>query len=160
MDRFERLTLEEDEADIEVEDEDVAEVEEEINPELCLVGRFLTRRTVRVHMMKLKMSDIWNPVRGVTIKSKDNGRFLFIFYHHRDVQKVLKGGPWFFEKHMLILGSMVGAESPAHVPLYTVPFWVQVHKLPSGLMSEKIGKQIAGAMGEFLEYDANNNSQL
>jgi len=43
------------------------------------------------------------------------------------------------------------------VPKY-VPFWIQVHDLPTGFMSEKAGKDIANFMGEFLEYDAKNNS--
>ncbi|MCH83369.1 hypothetical protein A2U01_0004188 [Trifolium medium] len=44
---------------------------------------------------------------------------------------------------MLILGSIC---VPTHIPLYTVPFWVQEHKLMMYSMSEKNGKQIASSL--------------
>ncbi|MCH84643.1 DUF4283 domain protein [Trifolium medium] len=151
MERIERLTLEEDDEELEVEIGDTSEGIKEINPAWCFAGRFLTNRPIRTDMMKVAMAGVWCPVRGVTVKQSNNGVFVFQFHHHLDVQRVLKGGPWFFNKHMLILGSMAEAEQPEQVALYSVPFWVQVHNLPAGAMSEKNGKQIAESMGEFLE---------
>jgi hypothetical protein len=46
------------------------------------------------------------------------------------------------------------------VPLITIPFWIQVHQLSSGYMFERMGQQIATTLGEFLEYDPYNNSQI
>jgi hypothetical protein len=158
MERIERLTLEEDDEELEVEIGDTSERIKEINPAWCFAGRFLTNRPIRTDMMKVAMAGVWSPVRGVTVKRSNSGVFVFQFHHHLDVQRVLKGGPWFFNKHMLILGPMAEAEQPEQVALYSVPFWVQVHNLPAGAMSEKNGKQIAESMGEFLEYDAKNNS--
>lgn len=71
---------------------------------LCLVGRFLTDKGIRVSLMKDKMADIWRPCRGVQINEVEPGLFLFQFYHHLDIQKVLKQGPWSFDKHLPILG--------------------------------------------------------
>jgi len=56
--------------------------------------------------------------------------------------------------------SMRGAALLSHVPLFTVPFWIQVHHLPPGYMSERVGQHIATTLGEFLEYDPNNHSQI
>jgi hypothetical protein len=160
MEHIERLTLEEEDEELEVEIGDNSEGNKEINLAWCFAGRFLTNRPIRVDMMKIAMAGVWCPVRGVTIKDIGAGVFVFQFHHHLDVQKVLKGGPWFFNKHMLILGSMAQMTQPEQVPLYSVPFWVQVHNLPAGAMSEKNGRQIAESMGEFLEYDAKNNSNF
>lgn len=44
------------------------------------------------------------------------------------------------------------------VSLYQVPFWLQVHNLKPGFMSEKVGKIIRGWLGAFLKYDQSNNS--
>jgi hypothetical protein len=160
METIDRLTLEDDDDEVEVEIEATPERELEINPALCLVGRFLTNRPIRLQWMKVAMGGVWSPVRGVTIKQAETGIFVFQFHHHLDLKKVLKGGPWFYNKHMLILGSMAEANVPSQVPLYTVPFWVQVHNIPVGSMSEKNGKQIAASLGEFLEYDEKNNSNF
>jgi hypothetical protein len=66
------------------------------------------------------MAGVWTPVRGVTIRSElCQRRFLFQFFHHLDLQKVLKGGPWFFNKHMLILGAVEEGEGPEQMPLNT-----------------------------------------
>ncbi|XP_058733828.1 uncharacterized protein At4g02000-like [Vicia villosa] len=47
-----------------------------------------------------------------------------------------------------------------NIPLFHVDFWVQVHNLPAGFMSEKVGKNMANFIGNFVEYDKNNNSSL
>jgi hypothetical protein len=157
---MEHLNLEDVEDEIEIPEDEEQRVGDAFDPALCLVGRFLTNRPVRTNMVKGHMSDVWTPVRGVTIKEVNPGIFIFRFFHHLDVQKVLKGGPWFFNKHMLILGPMGGGEEPEHVPLYTVPFWVQVYNLPAGYMSKAVGQNVGNYIGEFLEYDEKNSSDF
>lgn len=56
----------------------------------------------------------------------------------------------------MILEGMV----PAEVPLFQIPFWVQVHNIPIGFMSEAIGKHIGNTVGSFLKYDAKNSSDF
>ena len=47
---------------------------------------------------------------------------------------------------------------PATIPLNHFAIWVQVHEVPVGYMSEKIGVQLGNAIGEFVSYDHVNNS--
>lgn len=44
--------------------------------------------------------------------------------------------------------------------LYEVDFWVQIHDLPVGYMTEMVGRQLGNFFGLFLEYDAKNNSSI
>lgn len=74
--------------------------------QLCLVGRFITDRTIRAHIMKEHMADVWRLVKGVFIKEASPGIFLFQFFHRLDMEKVIKGGPWTFDNHVLALGRM------------------------------------------------------
>ncbi|PNX58764.1 hypothetical protein L195_g051077, partial [Trifolium pratense] len=46
------------------------------------------------------------------------------------------------------------------IPLYHVNFWVQIHNVPVGMMLEKVGKGLANYIGEFVEYDKNNNTSF
>jgi hypothetical protein len=41
----------------------------------CLVGRFLCDRTIHFNSMKVRMADLWKPVKGVTIKEATDGKF-------------------------------------------------------------------------------------
>lgn len=67
-----------------------------------------------------------------------------------DIQKVLKNGPWSFDKNMLVLGVMPEGMEPQDVPLTPIPIWVQVHDVPFGFMSETVGRGLGNFIGEFL----------
>lgn len=95
-----------------------------------------------------------------TIKEIKTGAFLFQFYHKDDLQWVYKGGPWSFDNAMLVLNTISVGEDPLKVPLVELQFWVHIHGLPMGLMTEKVGKQLGDFFGTFLSYDPNNNISI
>jgi hypothetical protein len=110
--------------------------------------------------MKVRMADLWKPVKGVTIKEVPTGKFLFHFAHPLDMEAVLNGGPWSFDNNTLILEQVQLGMQIEHIPLHFVHMWVQVHDLPTGLMKERVGIRLANYIGSFLEYDKNNNSSF
>lgn len=123
-----------------------------------LVGRFLTNKPVRTHIMKDRMSTIWTPGRGVTIKQLEQGRFLFQFYHKLDMERTLKGGPWLFDNYMLTLAKVQPGDATLDIPLDHVDMWIQIFNLPFGFIIELVGKSMGNYIGEFTEYDGKNNS--
>ena len=44
---------------------------------------------------------VWRPVKGVG-DIKPN-LFIFQFYHERDIEKVVKGGPWTFNRNLFLV---------------------------------------------------------
>ncbi|KAL8533483.1 hypothetical protein ACS0TY_009761 [Phlomoides rotata] len=106
--------------------------------------------------MKNLLATVWRPMRGVTIRSIGEGRYLFQFYHILDVQRVVAGSPWFFNNHPLIIHPLRKGEHPQRVPLNNLPLWVQIYELPHGFISEKVGIQLGNFLGKFLEYDKSN----
>ncbi|PNX80566.1 hypothetical protein L195_g036570 [Trifolium pratense] len=80
-----------------------------------------------------------------------------IYAYHRSVGWSIA---WFFNKYMLIIGPMGRGDEPKHVPLYRVPFWVQVHNLPTRYMSKTVGQNVGNYIYEFLEYDDKNSSNF
>lgn len=86
--------------------------------------------------------------------------FLFQFYHAEDLKWVINGGPWSFDGAMLALAVIPQGEEPWRVPLVHINMWIQIHDLPTGFMSEGVGKQLGDFFGEFLEYDHKNNSSI
>ncbi|MBA0671620.1 hypothetical protein Goklo_025395 [Gossypium klotzschianum] len=73
-----------------------------------------------------------------------------------DMERVLKGLPWTLKNHLLILSKLRRAEDPLRIPLIHVPFWVQIHKVPIGLFSEILARQLGNFIGNFLEYDCSD----
>jgi 14-3-3 protein epsilon len=110
--------------------------------------------------MKVRMADLWKPVKGVTIKEAPDGKFLFHFAHPIDMETVLNGGPWTFDNNMLILEQVQLGMQIERIPLFHVNMWVQVHNLPMGLMKETVGTKLANYIGVFMEYDKNNKTSF
>ncbi|XP_074328037.1 uncharacterized protein LOC141665950 [Apium graveolens] len=137
-----------------------AEVEEVNKYELCLVGRFLSEKSINDRAMKSKLADVWKPAMGVTIKEIEPGIYLFQFYHIEDLNWVMNGGPWSFDNIMLVLATIPPGENPIKVALIYVNIWIQIYDLPSGFMTETVGKLLGNFFGEILLYDSKNESSL
>jgi len=50
---------------------------DEHDPRLCLVSCFLVNRPIQIKEMKIRMSEVWRPVKGVEVKEAQPGIFLF-----------------------------------------------------------------------------------
>ncbi|KAG8488555.1 hypothetical protein CXB51_016297 [Gossypium anomalum] len=121
--------------------------------DLCLVVRVLTDSVVHFPALKNTLGDLWHPLRGVSIMELEDKQILFMFYCEIDLQRVVDGMPWFFNRHLIVFHKLVQGEEPSVVPLWETVFWVQVHNLPSGFMTEGMARQIGDFIGRFLEYD-------
>lgn len=134
---------------------------EEINKyELCLVGKFLSEKSINDRAMKCKLANVWKPAMGITIKELESGIYLFQFYHIQDLNWVLNGGPWSFDNIMLALAIIPPRENPVKVPLESINLWIQIHDLPSSFMTEQVGIILGNFFGEFLIYDHKNDSNI
>lgn len=107
--------------------------------------------------MKHRMACIWQPGCRMAIKDLGLKMFLFRFYHHVDVKKVLDGGPWSFNNHLLLVHEMKLGEDPMDIPLHLTAIWVHVYKLTLDFFSKVVGNKAFGHyIGTFLEYDTRN----
>jgi hypothetical protein len=136
------------------------EGDEQVDLKWCLVGRFLCNRPMHFKSMKIRMADLWRPVKGVTIKETKEGLLLFSFAHPLDMEAVLNGGPWTFDNNMLIVDRVQIGMQIENIPLFHADFWVQIHNLPAGFMQEKVGIRLGNYIGTFMEYDKNNNTSF
>lgn len=82
------------------------------------------------------------------------GFYLDFFFCHMDLKRVCDGMPWTFNRHLIIFHKMGQGEDPLQFPLIYSAFWVQIHNLPLGFISEGIARQFGNFIGTFLEYYA------
>ncbi|XP_058772586.1 uncharacterized protein At4g02000-like [Vicia villosa] len=76
------------------------------------------------------------------------------------MEATLKGGPWIFGNHLLIIERVQIGVQLENIHMFHVEIWVQVHNLSTSQMLEKLSKTIANFIGTFVEYDKNNNSSF
>uniref|UniRef100_A0A803PLX8 Zinc knuckle CX2CX4HX4C domain-containing protein n=1 Tax=Cannabis sativa TaxID=3483 RepID=A0A803PLX8_CANSA len=107
------------------ENDDLAEIDDR----WCLVGRFLTNRSVDFQAMQNKMATLWQPGRG---------------------------SPWTFDRVPLIFERLKQGENPRTVTLNKLDFWVQIHNLSTGFMLERVVRDLGNFVGTFIKADPNN----
>ncbi|KAK5772394.1 hypothetical protein PVK06_048682 [Gossypium arboreum] len=138
--------MEEELANLNLLDDEEEAFQEEIavvdrNYQFCLVGRCLTDSVVHFPSLRNTIADLWHPIGGICITDLGGKRYLFQFFNDVDVQMVVAGTPWFFNNHLIILQRVRKGEHPLDLALTFTNFWVQVHELPSGLMTKAMAKR-------------------
>lgn len=138
MDRdFATLTLDNEEEIVSAYKDPALAKEEE---EFCLVGCFLTVSIIHHPVMRSTLANLWHRVKGIQITDLGEKRYMFRFFHKWDMDKVLKGTPWTFNSHLLMLYALGKGEDPLRVTLIYTPFWVQIHGDPTGFFFEALNK--------------------
>ncbi|XP_019177869.1 PREDICTED: uncharacterized protein LOC109173066 [Ipomoea nil] len=118
-----------------------------------VVGRFLTRKMIKVEYMRQVLASAWQPVMGLRVTELHANLFLFAFYHETDMLRVLQDGSWSFENHTLVCRQVCDGSLPGEVKLDTVDMWVQVYDLPMGYTSNMILEQACNYVGTFIKCD-------
>ena len=103
------------------------------------------------------MRSIWKPFKGVTVETIGNNLFCFRFNHERDLIRVLKGSPWHFEKHLVLLKQFPSPASIRREELTTCAFWVRVMGLSLLLISGEQARGIKAMMGSFMDYESDRS---
>uniref|UniRef100_A0A803NFH1 Reverse transcriptase domain-containing protein n=1 Tax=Cannabis sativa TaxID=3483 RepID=A0A803NFH1_CANSA len=136
--------------------DNVAVDSSEIDDRWLLVGTFLTNRAIDFQAMQNKIATLWQPGRGLYVKELEPNLFLFQFYHEVDIERVIEGSPWTFDRAPLIFERVKQGENPRQVVLSHLELWVQIHNMVTGFMSERIIQGIGNYIGSFVKSDPNN----
>lgn len=143
-------------------DEEYEEVTMELKPEKgehkvlvdsMLVGEILTEKSLNRGAVKTIITKAWGNLNGLKITNLGPNLFLFTFKNKEMMQEVMKKGPWFNLNHMLSLQKWKQEVPVTEVDFKWVPFWVKLHGLPLGVMTEKNASKIAEQIGQPLEVE-------
>nr|XP_011462201.1 PREDICTED: uncharacterized protein LOC105350898 [Fragaria vesca subsp. vesca] len=115
-----------------------------------LVGRLNTTRTIVFDAFRSAVSSMWRLPSPVEVQARDD-RFLFTFTSERDVNRVKRGGPWAYQRAMIILNDYDGFSDIRSVPLDSVWIWVGIQGLPAVLSTVATARLVAETIGVVLQ---------
>ena len=69
------------------------------------------------------------------------------------MQRVIIGGPWTFDRHLLITKPLIPGANPTTIPLSHADLWIQNFNLLCGFLVERVAKGIVNLIGTYIEVD-------
>ncbi|KAF5464529.1 hypothetical protein F2P56_014601 [Juglans regia] len=149
---YQRLSLTEKEnEEVVVEPEKLAD--EFVSSGRCLILKLFTERHYHREIFKGTMRKAWHLVLGVKFRDLDSTLMLAEFESIKDKEKVLRGGPWSFDNHLVLMAEVDGRSQVHQIKLTTAAFWVRIHDLPLMARTEYVGRLLGSKMGTVEEVD-------
>lgn len=103
----------------------------------CLVGKVLLTRSINREGLKTTMQQAWRTIKEVKIESMGNNIFLFKFASEEEKKRILMGGPWHFDKALIVLTEPVSIGDIKDQSFTHTTFWVQIHNIPIMCMNRE-----------------------
>ena len=91
---------------------------------------------------------LWRAKNGFKIQSFGDHKILFIFDNMEDVDRILEGEPWTFDKHLVVMNRYENESSLQDIKFEKTKLWVQLHGLPIKYITIEAAKKIGSVLGE------------
>ncbi|KAL5822000.1 hypothetical protein ACOSQ3_023882 [Xanthoceras sorbifolium] len=120
---------------------------------LCLVGKILTTKLINRDAFRAIIPKIWRTTQTFIIENVKENVFVFQFQNQVDKRRVLMGGPWSFDKCLIVLEEPLGVGKFQDMGFSNVQFWVQIHNVPLVCMTKEIGWALGNKIGRVMDID-------
>lgn len=134
-----------------IEDEDLEKATEDLQG--AIFCRILTPKLINPEVFKTFMPRIWNKEGRVRIKAMGRNTYLCNFNNSFEKDRIKRGGPWNYDRALLVIEDTQGASRISHTSFRYVNFWVHIHDLPMVCMRRKWAEKLGNSLGEFVEAD-------
>ncbi|KAL9460149.1 hypothetical protein AB3S75_003367 [Citrus x aurantiifolia] len=125
----------------------------------CLVGKVLLTRAVNKEGFKSALQQVWRTVKEVKIESLGNNCFMFKFTEEADKKRVLTGGPWHFDRALLVLTKPKGIGELTKQSFTHTAFWIQIRNVPIACMEKELIQELGGMIGAVEEIETDENGE-
>ena len=115
--------------------------------EFVLVAKFLTNRNVNIDAVAKTFRPLWHTSSDFCIRDVGDNHLLFTFELESDLEKVLIGEPWSFDRHLVVLQRYDGILPMDKVDFLKSSFWVQIHNLPLSCLTPEVALEIGESLG-------------
>lgn len=124
-----------------------------VHSENMLIGKIVADRVLNRGAVKTILAKAWGNPDGLKIADLGVNKYAFVFRKREEMQEILKQGPWFILNRMINLQEWKQDVVMDEVDFSRMPFWIQLHGLPLGAMSEENAIKIASQIGETTEVE-------
>ena len=90
---------------------------------------------------------MWHTRKGFEVRDLGIHRVFFELSNPSDVDRVLKGEPWSFDKYLVALKRVLKHKDMRSLVFDKTSFWVQIHNLPIESFFMAVAKDIASIVG-------------
>ncbi|CAI9764252.1 unnamed protein product [Fraxinus pennsylvanica] len=142
---YQQLTLTNgEETEVLVEGETLEEAS--VRAERCMCAQLQTAKYYNKEALFGTMRKIWRLGRKVWFRELNSTFFLIEFEYANDKQKVLREGPWAFDKSLLLMGEIDSKQPISQIQLKHCSFWVRTHNLlPFSARAKKLGYSVGSS---------------
>ncbi|XP_022156185.1 uncharacterized protein LOC111023135 [Momordica charantia] len=148
-----KLTSEEDEIAMDVDVDAVKMAEQGLA--YSLVGKLLAKRIISADVLSRVLLLAWKVEHQLTVESIGKNLFLFHFCRECDMNRVMKTGPWFFDKALIVLQKPCSSKNISELEFNRVAFWIHLFDLPMSWLNKTMAIRLGNAIGNFVDVDCN-----
>ncbi|KAL9423295.1 hypothetical protein AB3S75_035396 [Citrus x aurantiifolia] len=123
----------------------------------CLVGKILLSREVKIERLRSAMQQVWKTSREIKIENLGDNVFMFKFGANEDKRRILAGGPWHFDRALIVLTEPTGIGDVKKQDFSHASFWVQLHDVPIMCMEKETATELGGAIGKLEEVETDSS---
>ena len=119
--------------------------------EFVLAGEFFTRRTLNVEAVAKTFRPLWRTKGGFNVTIGGENILLFAFELEVDVERVIQGEPWAFDRHLAVFERVDSYTSIQTLGFKKTAFYVQIHDLPFSLQTVDTAITIGETIGSLIK---------
>ena len=125
-----------------------------------LATRFFTSRVLNMEAIARTFKLLWHTKKGFEVRDMGDHKVLFIFSEASDVDKVLLGEPWSFDKSPVALKKVQQHTDLKGLDFESASFWIQVHDLSLNSMTLGVAKDIVSTVGKVINCEADDKEYV
>ena len=116
-----------------------------------IAAKFLTKRAINMEIIAKTFTLLWRARDGFKMQSFGDHKILFTFEKKKDVERILDGEPWSFDKHLVVMNRYENESSLQDIKFEKTKLWVQIHGILIKYMTTEVAKKIGSVLGEVFE---------
>ena len=123
-------------------------LDDESNEKFSIAAKFLTKQAINMEVIAKTFNLLWKAKNNLKIQSFGDHKFLFTFDSSEDVDRILEGEPWIFDKHLVVMSQYENESSLQDIRFEKMKLWVQLQGIPMRFMTLEAAKKIGSVLGE------------